>query len=179
MLRLRPYKQSDADYIVRWITDERIFYLWSAGRMGTYPVDGAGLDAYYRSLSEQVCWQMTAVDEEDIPRGHLMMRFVDDNRNSLHLGHIVIDTTMRHRGYGRELLALAQAYARDCMKVEKITLGVFANNTAAKHCYAAFGFEPLQGNMPVNMDKMTAHLSSGDEVWDCIYLEKYIAGQEV
>lgn len=30
MLRLRPYKEIDAQTITSWLTDERAFYLWSA-----------------------------------------------------------------------------------------------------------------------------------------------------
>lgn len=174
MLRLRPYKPSDADTIVRWITDEKTFYLWSAGRMGTWPADAAGLDAYYRSLPDATSWQMTAVDEQDIPRGHLMMRFVDENRNSLHLGHIVVDSSLRGMGYGKELLALAQAFAQHCMKVERITLGVFENNPAARHCYEAFGFKQMSSPVFSNCDEMMFTLASGQEEWNCIWMEKSI-----
>ena len=38
MLRLRPYRESDAKTIISWIKDEREFYRWSAGRLGDYPV---------------------------------------------------------------------------------------------------------------------------------------------
>lgn len=38
MLRLRPYKIEDADTIITWSKDERVFYQWSAGIMGEYPL---------------------------------------------------------------------------------------------------------------------------------------------
>lgn len=171
MLRLRPYKPSDADTIARWITDEKTFYLWSAGRMGTFPMDGGKLDAYYSSLKDVTTyWQMTAVDEEDIPRGHLIMRYIDDNRQVLRLGNIIVDTTLRGKGYGRELLGIAADYAKYCAKADKITLGVFSNNPAARRCYDAFGFT----EMNLAPDDITMPLTDGDETWKCVYLEKYL-----
>lgn len=34
MIRIRPYKSTDADKILLWCQDERAFYQWSAGVMG-------------------------------------------------------------------------------------------------------------------------------------------------
>lgn len=171
MLRLRPYKPSDADIIARWITDEKTFYMWSAGLMGTYPIDGAKLDAHYNSLKDVTTyWQMTAVDEQDIVRGHLIMRYVDEDRSVLRLGHIIVDAEVRGKGYGRELLSLAKDYAAYCAKAEKITLGVFSNNPAARRCYDAAGFT----EMDVEADYMTMPLTDGDVTWECVYLEKLL-----
>ena len=36
MLRLRPYRKSDAEYIVTWIKDEVTFRKWSADRFDSY-----------------------------------------------------------------------------------------------------------------------------------------------
>ena len=38
MLRIRPYKASDADTILSWCQDEKTFYQWSAGILGNYPI---------------------------------------------------------------------------------------------------------------------------------------------
>ena len=38
MIGIRPYRASDADVIVSWCQDERAFYEWSAGVLGTYPI---------------------------------------------------------------------------------------------------------------------------------------------
>ena len=36
MLRLRPYKKDDAETIMSWIKDEKVFYKWTAGILGVY-----------------------------------------------------------------------------------------------------------------------------------------------
>ena len=38
MIRIRPYKDSDADTILSWCQDEKAFYQWSAGVLGNYPI---------------------------------------------------------------------------------------------------------------------------------------------
>jgi hypothetical protein len=38
MLRLRPYKASDADIIVTWLKDELTFRNWAADRYKKYPI---------------------------------------------------------------------------------------------------------------------------------------------
>ena len=38
MIRLRPYKQEDAEIILSWCTDEKSFYKWTAGVLGDYPI---------------------------------------------------------------------------------------------------------------------------------------------
>lgn len=171
MLRLRAYKQMDAAYIVDWLKDETVFYLWSAGRVGTYPITVERLEDYYKGFEKtSAVWQMTAVDEQDIPRGHLIMRYVDDDRTALRLGHIIVDPAVRGKGYGRELLSLAQDYAKFCARAGKVTLGVFANNPAARRCYDAAGLVPTD----TASDWVSMPLSGGAQEWECIYLEKQL-----
>ena len=38
MIRIRPYKASDADTILSWCQDEKAFYQWTAGILGNYPI---------------------------------------------------------------------------------------------------------------------------------------------
>lgn len=38
MLRLRPYKNTDAGTILSWCKDEISFYKWTAGVLGEYPI---------------------------------------------------------------------------------------------------------------------------------------------
>ena len=42
------------------------------------------------------------------------------------------------------MLLLAQKYAFEILRVKKITLGVFENNTAALNCYKAAGFRQIE-----------------------------------
>ena len=38
MIRIRPYKASDVDTILSWCQDEKVFYQWTAGILGNYPI---------------------------------------------------------------------------------------------------------------------------------------------
>lgn len=38
MIRIRPYKASDVDTILSWCQDEKAFYQWTAGILGSYPI---------------------------------------------------------------------------------------------------------------------------------------------
>ena len=46
MIRLRPYKDSDAEKILAWCADEKSFYQWTAGVMGDFPLTREDCEAY-------------------------------------------------------------------------------------------------------------------------------------
>ena len=50
MLRLRPYKNCDADIIASWIKNEYAFRQWCADRYDRYPISGADINAHYAVL---------------------------------------------------------------------------------------------------------------------------------
>ena len=54
---------------------------------------------------------------------------------------MIVDDSKRGCGYGRQMLTLAVKYAFEIFGAEKLTLGVFENNTPADQCYKAVGFE--------------------------------------
>lgn len=158
MLRLRPYKACDAKTIISWIKDERSFYQWCADRFEHYPITEDDLNGLYESSAcTDDFFGMTAFDESGIS-GHLFMRFLDEKKQTLRFGFIIIDSAKRGKGYGKEMLQLAIQYAFDILKVDKITLGVFQNNPSAYHCYRSVGFQET-GNI------RTLHIL--DEEWEC------------
>ena len=143
MLRLRPYKACDAQTIISWIGDEIAFRKWCADRFDTYPITAEDLNCHYDKMSgSDSFFEMTAFDETGVV-GHLIMRFTDEQKKDLRFGFVIVDDKKRGMGYGREMLQLAQQYAFDILKVDKITLGVFENNKPAYQCYLAAGFHDL------------------------------------
>lgn len=169
MLRLRPYKKQDAQYIAKWIVDEKQYYQWSADRMNDYPLTPEKLNAHYEKMGESdSVWIMTAIDEAGIPRGQLMMRFWDEEKNDLRFGFIIVDTAVRGKGYGKEMLGLAICYAFEVLRVKRVSLGVFANNPRAMYCYNAAGLTEKAEN---SRYQVKINASFGEEVWECIELE--------
>lgn len=163
MLYLRPYKPCDAEKIVSWIGNEHAFLQWSADRYDHYPITAADMNRYYaREDGNPDFWEMTAFDESGAV-GHLIMRFVDEERKELRFGFIIVDRSKRGKGYGKAMVQLAAKYAFEIAGAEKVTLGVFANNPAAYHCYLAAGFQEIPGaaeNYRIN-----------GEDWKCLELE--------
>ena len=169
MLRLRPYKHQDAEYIAKWIIDERQYFQWSADRMNDYPLTTEKLNAHYEECGKSDSfWTMTAIDEAGVPRGQMIMRFLDEEKNDLRFGFIIVDCAVRGKGYGKEMLRLAIRYAFDILQVKRVSLGVFANNPKAAYCYEAAGLKEKAENSRYNCKVM---LSTGEEVWECIELE--------
>lgn len=147
MLRLRPYAPSDAREIVKWAGSEYALRQWSADRFFgcPCPLTAQALNDYYsRCGNRPDHWQMTAVDEDGQPAGHLTMRCPDGSMDTIHFGFIIVDSGRRGCGYGRELLGLAIRFAFTCAGAKKITLTVFDNNLAARRCYRSCGFRPAQ-----------------------------------
>ena len=141
MLRLRPYRKSDAEAITGWIKDERSFRFWCADRFDRYPITAADLnDQYDNSEGAADVFHFTAYDEDGIA-GHINIRFPESgNIDTVRFGYVIIDDRKRGRGLGREMISLALRYSFDIMKAEKVTIGVFAENKPALGCYLSAGF---------------------------------------
>ena len=144
MLRLRPYRESDADTIVTWLADEKTFHQWSANLLGAFPPTGESLNAYYRKEANAALLPFTAVDENGLA-GHIFLYLRDAEGKTARVGLVIVDGGKRGMGYGKELLALAKIYAFELLKAERLTLGVFENNERALRCYQGSGFRLLEG----------------------------------
>lgn len=165
MLRLRPYKACDAQTITKWLKSEYAFRQWSADRYEKYPITPEDMNLYYdRDKNNDKIWGMTAFDDTGII-GHFTMRFSSgDNLNEIRLGFVIVDDEKRGQGYGKEMISLAVQYAFDFIKVKKISLGVFENNSAAIECYKSCGFKIA------TLENAESYHCMG-EVWNCMEME--------
>ena len=157
---LRPYKDVDARYISKWITDEKAFYQWSANRMGEYPLTEEKLINHYNEQKDNTDFYVfCACDDEGKVVGQLIMRFPEADRCHIRFGFIIVDTSIRGKGYGKQMLNLAKEYAFNMLGAKKITLGVFENNPKAMYCYESIGFKQT--------DIIDTYSINGEE-WKCI-----------
>lgn len=144
MLRLRPYRKSDAERIVSWLKDEESFRKWSADRYERYPVTADDINQNYEACEAAgEFYEMTAFDEDGIC-GHFILRFTDKELLHLRLGFVIVDDEKRGRGYGREMMRLALEYGFRVLKASEISIVVFDNNPAAIRCYEAAGFRKAE-----------------------------------
>lgn len=170
MIRLRPFKLSDIDYILHWIQDEYSFTQWCANKF-SYPLTKEQLTEYYHNNEQdQNAWIMVALNESGTPVGHILMRLADYEKESIHFGFIIVDTSLRGQGYGKEMVSLAVKYANEILKVNKVTLGVFDNNPSAHACYKSVGFKDMEYQKEV--------LDYKDEKWNIYNMENQLKQNE-
>ena len=147
MLRLRPYKSCDSEYIVNWLKDENIFLKWGGERFGSFPISANSIDDKYKldngdCVEQDNFYPMTAFDDSGVV-GHFIMRYIHGDNKILRFGWVIVDDTKRGKGYGRQMLELGLKYAFEIFWVTKATIGVFENNLSAYRCYKAVGFNEV------------------------------------
>ena len=139
-MRLRPYiADTDFEYIREWDSDERIHALWCAGRM-PFPVTKSALNDLLNDHAVRFGdAPFVATEDDGTPVGFFCYT-TDLQTNVGMLRFVMIDSSLRGKGYGREMLSLAVKYAFDIAKADAVQLNVFASNERAKKCYLSVGF---------------------------------------
>ena len=153
MLKIRPYKPTDAETILSWCRDAKSFYQWSAGILGKFPITPNEFK-FVESLIP-----FTAFDETGIV-GFFTLRQPQGSTNELRFGFVIIDPTLRGKGYGKSMLQLGLKFVFETYGAKRASLGVFENNLPAYHCYKAVGFKD------VILDKVETYNVLGEE-WKC------------
>ncbi len=157
MIRLRPYKESDAPIILSWCETEIDFYKWTAGVLGNYPITENDFNGV-KSLMP-----FTAFDDTGIV-GFFTLRNPNDSLDELRFGFVIVAPKVRNKGYGKAMLQKGLSFVFDIYGAKKASLGVFENNESAYYCYKATGFEDVQYE-----DAEVYHVLN--EEWKCKELE--------
>ncbi len=135
---LRPFSIDDAPTILSWIGNKLDFRKWSADRYVHFPASPQDMVAQYDADN---IFPLTAEDSEGRVVGHIMIRFPNMLEPRARLGFVIVDSRLRGRGFGKELVRCAVDYAQQKMGAKDISLGVFLNNPSALHCYQSAGFQ--------------------------------------
>ena len=136
MIRIRPYKATDVNTILSWCQDEKAFYQWTAGILGSYPITQNEF-RFVESLMP-----FTAFDETGIV-GFFTLRKPNESPDELRFGFVIVDPDKRGKGYGKELLRLGLEFVFEIYGAKRASLGVFENNLSAYYCYKAVGFSDV------------------------------------
>jgi len=141
-MKLREFRQEDADVICKWIKDETSLYEWSADRISRYPFTAGDLvDHHKRTMSEEKFMPFTYVDNNGVPIGHMAIRYPDEHDKScVRFGFVIIAPVLRRRGLAAAMLEEACEYSRDVLHASKASLSVFTTNEKAIRCYESRGF---------------------------------------
>ena len=133
MIRIRPYRDPDEKAVLSWCRDEKTYYNWTAGVLGSYPLTGGD----FRKTASLV--RFTALEGKD-PVGFFTVRDPGDIPGDLRFGFVIVDPDRRRRGIGKTMLRLGLAYAFRVLGAERVSLGVFEDNLPALACYESAGF---------------------------------------
>lgn len=144
-MRLRPYKSCDAAIIENWIKHEDVFLKWGGNHFGSFPINGEIIDNKYTNDNGDCkeadnFYPWIAFTDEDGVVGHFIMRYLHGDNKILRFGWVVVDNSIRGKGYGAQMLSKGLEYAFNILGVDKVTIGVFENNEIAHACYKKVGF---------------------------------------
>lgn len=139
-MRIRPYQNKDFDIISQWITDECSHALWCANLM-PYPLEKNSFDALLQEAEERFGDSPFVATTNDGQVVGFFCFSVNLHTNEGMLKFVVIDNTMRNKGYGCEMLKLVIKYAFEIAKADAVHLNVFLENPGAKKCYEKVGFK--------------------------------------
>lgn len=139
-MRLRPYISSkDYQHVAKWIGDERTHFLWCAGRI-PYPMTEASLNDVLKWDTEEWGGSAYVATEDDGQQIGFFVYSVNVENNEGFLRFIIVDSAKRGKGYGCQMLKLAQKYAFEITDATSVHLIVFDVNDSAKKCYLKAGF---------------------------------------
>lgn len=138
-MTLRPFHPNDAETILGWCKDKQAFRKWSADRYKDFPAKREDMMEQYKGDN---MYPLTAVVGENII-GHVLLRFLSEDKTLARFGFVIVDDTKRGKGYGKQMLQMVIKKAKEEFGVQKITLGVFDNNPSAFHCYDSLGFKVI------------------------------------
>ena len=136
-MTLRPFVIEDAATILSWCKDKPAFRRWSADRYQHYPA--LPEDMMHRYEGDNM-YPLTAIAESKVV-GHILLRYPSADKTLIRFGFVIVDDTIRGKGYGKQMLQLAIEKAKNEFGAKMITLGVFDNNLSAFHCYESVGFK--------------------------------------
>lgn len=161
MFTICDYNESDAQIILGWITDEKSFRQWSADKYESYPPKPEEMNRFYKEIKSNGAQPFVFYDDNKAI-GHFILRpLPDENVKTVRIGFIIVDSTIRGKGYGRRMLELALEYAFNTLDAQRVTLGVFENNPKARKCYESVGFRQWdESSFIVN-----------GENWKCLEME--------
>lgn len=153
---LRPYAPEDEALVQGWIADELTYWRWSAGSVGSWPLQpGMFNQRLAGSSGKPFLWLW-----QGRPAGFVLLMPHKDVENGIRFGYVALDPTLRGSGLGKRMIACAVHHARTKMKAHHMYLAVYRNNPAAVRCYEANGFR-LNAALPLRQDNCMG------ECWEC------------
>ena len=138
-MRLRPYRKSDFIYLQKWVADARTHALWCAGRLPFPLTEDKFQDMLETSEREWGSFGYIFTEDSGQPVGFLLYN-INEEEDYGFASYILVDSSLRGKGYGTQMLKLLLQYAFLITNVAEVRLNVFDINERAKRCYEKAGF---------------------------------------
>ncbi|PMN92367.1 GNAT family N-acetyltransferase [Enterovibrio norvegicus] len=159
-MELVPFGENDAAQLCAWIPDAKANFQWG-GPAFSFPLTPDQICTHI--AREEVAPYLVKHHEEAV--GYIELFRVSDNEYRL-CRVLIASPTQRGKGLGHQLVALALEKARVIPNVYKVSLAVFAHNTAAISCYSSLGFVVLP-------DHTKTRFFNG-ESWTLLRMERWL-----
>ena len=159
---LRPYCPEEEALVQSWVADELTYWRWSAGSVGSWPMQPGALNS--RLASYERCWPMVWCWQGQ-PAGFVMLYPQKDAEGGIRYGYVLLDPARRGEGLGKRMIACTAHHARTKRKALSQHLAVYENNPAAVACYMANGFLPDDARLP-RVDTCMG------EKWQCVQMKR-------
>jgi ribosomal protein S18 acetylase RimI-like enzyme len=134
-LQLRSFPADSASVVSSWATTDEEVVMWCGLRAA--PVPPRQINAWAREHGVQPFGMYCGGPL--VAYGEL---WVDDDEAEVELARLIVDPGERGQGLGRRLAAGLAGLARS--SYPRVFLRVHPDNLAARRCYAAAGFQPVE-----------------------------------
>ena len=134
----RPITLEDTDRIIRWRNSERVRKNFIDQRPFTRQGHLNWLET--RVAAGEVVQFILCETQTDRPGGSVYIRDIDRKNEKGEYGIFIGEADAAGKGYGTLAAKGAIAYARDVLKLHKLSLRVFADNVGAVRSYEKAGF---------------------------------------
>lgn len=136
---IRELKKGDASGMIEWMTDPEIS---SCFRYDASKITLASCQKFIKSANDNPnCRHFAIVNNKDEYLGTVSLKNIDYVEGT---AEFAIGTRRNVHGIGADATILALKVAFEELKLDKVYLNVYSENTRAQKCYLKVGFEFTQ-----------------------------------
>ena len=89
-LIIKPFNSSYIDTILSWTSDLESFYRWSAGVLGSYPIDSNKFNEKIKEMKQTKLFYPYVVKLDNKVIGFFTLRYRVENVNNLTIGFVIL-----------------------------------------------------------------------------------------
>ena len=139
-IRFRPFEKSDFKRLISWVPTPEAHELWCGSFFG-YPLDESRLQSYLDNSGQpdsRVIFTALLSSGESV--GHVELSHIWPYLSS-RLSRVLVAPDHRQLGIGAGMVSRAITFSFNTHHVDRIDLGVDADNVVAITCYRRQGFK--------------------------------------